>query len=224
MKSAKIIPGYKYFESQEPDEEVVFVVRRHWTVLVVPFLIGLIVIALTFAVIFLIGNFDSIHLSETGETILSCILSLIILYTSLYVFISWLIRYLNVVILTGEHLVEVSQLAIFSRKVSELDLDCIEDASSSQKGIVETMFHFGEVLIQTAGELPNFDFNGLEDPNGIQQKIMETKENYMKNNVYNNGQRPAQAPVNPQVAAAGGEANKGETPSETTKPGVPPAV
>jgi uncharacterized membrane protein YdbT with pleckstrin-like domain len=185
MRSIKIIPNHKYFDSQEADEKIVFIVRHHWTILVVPFIVGAVILGLTGLITLIIGSFENISLSATGETIFICVISLIFLFTILYIFISWLIRYLNIIILTGEHLVEIHQLAIFSRKVSELDLDCIEDASSSQKGLIQTLFHFGNVLVQTAGELPSFNLCGIEDPNGIQQKIMETKETYMKDNVYN---------------------------------------
>lgn len=203
MKSMKIVENYKYFESQEPDEKVVFVIRHHWTILVVPFIVGAVILGLTGIIILIFGSFANITLSAIGETIFTCVISLIFLFTILYVFLSWLIRYLNVIILTGEHLVEIQQLAVFSRKVSELDLDCIEDASSSQRGFIQTMFHFGDVLIQTAGELPNFNLSGIENPNGIQQKIMETKEAYMKDNLYNhsNSNVPVsnQTPKTPEI-------------------------
>jgi uncharacterized membrane protein YdbT with pleckstrin-like domain len=191
MKPIKIIEDYKYFESQETDEKVVFVIRHHWTILIVPFIVGSVVLGLTGIIVLILSSFGNITLSESGETIATCVVSLIFLFTILYVFLSWLIRYLNVIILTGEHLVEIQQLGVFSRKISELDLDCIEDASSAQKGFIQTMFQFGDVLIQTAGELPNFNLVGIENPNGIQQKIMETKEQYMKCNLYNHGDNSA---------------------------------
>lgn len=197
MKESKIIPNYKYFESQEADEKIIFVLRKHWTVLVTPILIGVGILILTAAVYLLIGTFDNIAITEVGETILSFVVSLIILFTTLYVFMSWLIRYLDVVILTDEHLVEIQQLSLFSRKTSELDLDCIEDASASQKGVVQTLFHYGKVLVQTAGELPNFDLNNFQDPDGIQQKIMEAKEHYMKCNVYNTNGKEQVTPETP---------------------------
>lgn len=180
MKVGRIIPNFKYFESQEDDEQVVFVIRRHPLFLGVPFLFG----GLLLLVELIIAVFGGPYVAEMfvgmGEAIFISIMCLAVLFTGLYMFISWLIRYLNIIILTTEHLVEIEQPAIFSRKVSELDLDCVEDATASQGGFLATMFHFGDVLIQTAGELPNFHFTGIENPNGVQQKIMETKENYMK--------------------------------------------
>jgi type III secretory pathway component EscS len=187
MKSGEIIPNYKYFESQEGDEKVIFVLRKHWTVLVAPLFAGAGILILSTVIGLLVKSFDNIVITEVGETIMACVFSLIILFTTLYVFMSWLIHYLDVVILTDEHLVEIQQLSLFSRKTSELDLDCIEDASSSQKGIVQTLLKYGNVLIQTAGELPNFNLNNFEDPDGIQQRIMEAKEHYMKSNLYNKG-------------------------------------
>jgi uncharacterized membrane protein YdbT with pleckstrin-like domain len=218
MKSSQIIPNYKYFESQEADEKVIFVLRKHWTVLITPLLTGLGILILATIIGVLVKSFDNIVITETGETILACVFSLIILFTTLYVFMSWLIHYLDVVILTDEHLVEIQQLSLFSRKTSELDLDCIEDASSSQKGIVQTLLKYGNVLIQTAGELPNFNLNNFEDPDGIQQKIMEAKEHYMKSNLYNKGntnaipQTPTQTvkettPVSPEVPITKKEAD-----------------
>lgn len=180
MKSGKIIPNFKYFESQENDEEVIFVIRRHALFLSVPFFFGGLLLLIELLIAVFAGPYVRDMFSGLGEAIFISIMSLFLLFTVLYMFLSWLIRYLNIIILTSEHLVEIEQPAIFSRKVSELDLDCVEDATAAQKGFVATMFHFGDVLIQTAGELPNFNFTGIEDPNGVQQKIMEAKENYMK--------------------------------------------
>lgn len=197
MKSGKIIPNYKYFESQEADESVIFVIRRHWIFLATPFFLGGLLLLLELGFALLGGSYVAENFPGITEAIFICVICLALLFTSLYVFMSWLIRYLSIIILTTEHLVEIEQTAVFSRKVSELDLDCVEDASSNQKGFMATMFHFGDVLIQTAGELPNFHFTGIEDPNGVQQKIMEAKESCMKQSrAQASASMPAQATTN----------------------------
>lgn len=180
MKTGRIIPNYKYFESQEADESVIFVIRRHWLFLVTPFLLGGLLLILEILGVVFGGPYVANNFPGITQAIFICIFSLAILFTTLFVFMNWLIRYLSIIILTTEHLVEIEQSAVFSRKVSELDLDCVEDATSDQKGFWATMFHFGDVLIQTAGELPNFHFLNVEDPSGVQQKIMEAKEVFMK--------------------------------------------
>jgi hypothetical protein len=185
MKTQKIDSNYKYFQSQENDESVVFVIRKHWTALIFPVFFGLIFVLVTILMQFLVGSVISDRMSEAANTIATCIFSLVYLFALLYVFISWLVRYLSVVILTNEHLVEVLQLSLFSRKVSELDLDSIEDATCIQSGFFPTIFRFGDVLIQTAGELPNFNLKNIGDPEEVQQKIMEVKESFMKTNHFN---------------------------------------
>jgi hypothetical protein len=201
MKTGKIIPNFKYFESQEDDENVIFVIRRHPLFLSVPFFFGGLLLLVELLISVFAGPYVRDMFSGLGEAIFISIMCLFLLFTVLYIFLSWLTRYLNIIILTSEHLVEIEQPVIFSRKVSELDLDCVEDATASQKGFFATMFHYGDVLIQTASELPNFNFNGVEDPNGVQQKIMETKENYMKQT------RASAAPAAPVQASPTNESN-----------------
>lgn len=180
MKIGKIIEGFKYFESQESDENVVLLLRRHWLVLAEPLMLGgmiiIVIIAMGIGV-----NLSSVPLlGNSVKPFVQVMLSFLVLLTISGAYLGWLVRYLNLVILTDEHLVEIKQLGIFHRKVSQLDLDTIEDATASVKGALATIMHIGTVFVQTAGELPNFEFRGLEDPYAIQQKIMETKEIYMK--------------------------------------------
>jgi len=185
VKTQSVDPSYKYFRSQEDDETIIFVIRKHWTHLIFPIMFGGLIMAIMIGLQFLISYFASDGLDSLAQVIITCIFSLIYLYILLYIFISWLLRYLNVVILTNEHLVEIQQLGLFSRKVSELDLDSIEDATSSQHGFFATMLQFGDVLIQTAGELPNFNIQRIGDPEEVQQKVMEVKEIFMKTNHFN---------------------------------------
>jgi uncharacterized membrane protein YdbT with pleckstrin-like domain len=107
-----------------------------------------------------------------------CALSLIFLFNTGYLYSAWLIHHLNVGLITTEHIVEICQTSLFSRKISELGLDRIQDVSASQKGMSETMFNYGDIDVQTAGELPNFLFTKVPSPNETAQKVMELEEEY----------------------------------------------
>lgn len=212
MNTEKVVEGHKYFESQEADEKVILIVRKHWTILLIPFFIGFVILAVALTLSALIRNAIPEVFDGNGDTILACVLSIIILYDLLYMFLSWLIRYLNVAILTGEHLVDIEQPSLFSRKVSELDLDCIEDASAAQRGIFQTTLKYGEVIVQTAGELPNFVFKGICDPYEISQKIMEVKEAYMKESriVINGGANNVSSEITADNISGTDQLNKNE--------------
>lgn len=165
----------KYFESQEDDEEVIFSLRKHPFILSTPLVVALFVTALCFVIYLLMKNSAAELFSINLEALFAVFLSLAILYVVLISFISWLIRYLNVIILTNKHLVEIEQGSIFDRKISILALDHIEDVTSETKGVIRTLFDFGDIHIQTAGEVKNFVLSNYKDPEGIEKKIMEAK-------------------------------------------------
>ncbi len=164
---------FKYFESQEDDENVLIITRKHWFYLLTPFIIGgffSIISTILFILLKKTGSDSFIYLLP------EIILSISILFFITYPYTSWVLRYYNVVILTDEHIVEVEQIGLFSRKVSVLDLDQVEDVTFGQHGIIQTTLDYGNLEIQTAGELRNFIFNNINDPDGLQRKIMELKE------------------------------------------------
>lgn len=171
----KIIGNFKYFESQEENEKVLILLRKHNIYLLTPFFIGFVLLAITIIMYWLLTSVDQIgNISQKGLPQL--LLTLIILFIITYIYTSWFVRYCNIVILTDEHLVEIEQLALFSRRVSVLDLDQIEDVTFSQHGFIQTFFDFGDLEIQTAGATKNFTFKNMSDPDHLQRKIMELKE------------------------------------------------
>lgn len=167
------VKKYKYFESQEDNEKVLIVTRKHWFYLMTPFLIGggfSIIAIILFILLKKTGPNSFIYLLP------EIILSISILFFITYSYTSWLLRYFNVVILTDENIVEIEQIGLFSRKISVLDLDQVEDVTFGQHGIIQSTLDYGNLEIQTAGELRNFIFNNISDPDGFQRKIMELKE------------------------------------------------
>lgn len=175
MKKFPIIQGHRYFESQEQAEEVILLTRKHWLALITPFIYGL------FVSVILVVFFDLAL--KTGEEIfgdfsdggVEAFKVLLVMFIVLVSFSSWLIRYLNVIIVTNKHLVDVSQRAFFVRSVSTLALQDIEDVSIAKKGLLSTVFDYGNLKIQTAGELPNFELKTVADPETVQRQIMECK-------------------------------------------------
>lgn len=168
----------KYFESQEEDEVVIFTLRKHPLILSVPLIFTFCLFLLSAVLYFLMKNSALELFNINLEAFFAVALSIAMLYLILIGFISWLIRYLNIIILTNKHLVEIEQSSIFNRKISILALDHIEDVTSETKGFIRTIFDFGNIHIQTAGEVKNFELRNYKDPEGIEKKIMEAKEEH----------------------------------------------
>jgi len=175
----------KYFASQQEDEEVIMVIRRHWIVLMAPLVTGGFIYLIIFLSLILLPLYLPQIVSGFAFNVYIPVMSLALLFNTLYIFIEWLMYYLHVGIVTTEHLVDIGQKNLFSRQISTMDLENIQDVTASQKGILQTFYNYGDVLIQTAGETPNFVLEKAPNPYDLGQKIMELKESYLKKNFGN---------------------------------------
>ena len=83
-------------------------------------------------------------------------------------------------IVTDVSLVQVIQNALFNRKVSRLSMSNVEDVTVEQRGILPSMFGYGTITIQTAGQEDNFIFPFCPDPNKIAHSILEVRQLYVE--------------------------------------------
>ena len=168
----------KYFDAQNDDEAIRLVIRRHWFTL---FYASLITFLMYFfglvSVVILPLMFPNIN-QGFSDNIYMLINSLLFLFGTANFFSSLAFYYLNVGIITNENIVQINQARFFSRQISELELDKIQDVSSSQKGFMQNMLNFGNIEVQTAGKAPNFSFTNVGRASEISRKIMEFAEDY----------------------------------------------
>ena len=93
-----------------------------------------------------------------------------------FFFTNFVDYYLDIWIITNDRLVDIRQDALFSRTVAELDLYKIQDITSEVKGIIPTIFSYGNVHIQTAGQEGKFNLLNIPDPHNLRRKIMDLAE------------------------------------------------
>ena len=60
---------------------------------------------------------------------------------------------------------------MFNRIVAEHELEKIQDVTGEQKGIFPTFLSYGNVLVQTAGEVPMFIFRQVDNPFEVAKTI-----------------------------------------------------
>lgn len=105
---------------------------------------------------------------------------IIILGTSIYLLSIWLFLfsafldyYLDLWIVTNDRIMNIEQHGLFGRTVSELDLTKIQDVTSEIKGIIPTLFNYGDVHIQTAAEEKRFVFEEVPNPHEVRKGILD---------------------------------------------------
>ncbi|MFA6963912.1 MAG: PH domain-containing protein [Patescibacteria group bacterium] len=170
----------KLFPSQEKEEKVFLLIRKHWFNYV-PFAgIGLfMIVPAIFAIYYFIAYGQS--LDGLLRLSLMLLLSIYLLFTiglQLYGFISY---YLDVYIVTDRRIVDIDQAGFFHRQISELHLHQVQDVNARINGIFPTLLHFGDVMIQTAGERENFQFLSIPNPYLVAKRIINLHEHHIEN-------------------------------------------
>lgn len=170
--------GYSHieFKGKKPEEEVILLLRRHWLVFVFRFapffLMGVVLLAINQIGP---GVFKFLGL-ETSVNFFYFIISMFGIFLWLAIFITWINFYLDFWIVTNSRIIDIEQKALFSRHVSELKHNKIQDVTSEVKGVVSTVFNYGDVHIQTAGNKARFAFKQIPKPNQTRNIVMQLQK------------------------------------------------
>lgn len=160
-----------------PDEKLIYFLRRHPITLFNLVISYFVVMAAPVIAYWYLVNFQSGWLERPDiVTLLVLFGSLIFLYAWLILYQQFLDYYLDLWIVTTKRILSIEQTGLFSRKVSELRLYRIQDVTATVSGVIRTLFDFGDVEIQTAGEKVHFVFEEVPHPNQIAKTILELSE------------------------------------------------
>ncbi len=172
-----------YYDEQQSDEKIIHFIRRHplsmgsWIVSIISLVVALIIPFVIFQEDIIKGIFISKNIHYIIVTI-ACYL-LLIFAVSLT---SWINYYLDVIVITSNHLVNIKNIGLFRREVSEQNLARVQDVSSKMNGFWQTLFRYGTVYVETAGEAPNFIMENVPRPYKIANTIMKLHESIINNN------------------------------------------
>lgn len=161
-----------------PGEYIIAYIHRHWIILFASVLKSIALIWAPFVVYYVLvyqGNFNWQGLSGLLFILGS---NLFYLYLWLFLFNSLLDHYLDVWIVTNERIINVEQVNLFSRLISEKQLDKMQDITVISKGFWATIFNYGDVHIQTAGSVERFIFRQVTNPRRIVHTITDAAERY----------------------------------------------
>jgi hypothetical protein len=161
-------PGVS-FMGQDEGEHVVLLVRQHLAVLIPKFI--LIFLTLLSPLLF----FKTVvEMSSVLVALGMALLILLIAFTmAADTFFKW---FYGVNIVTDQRIVDVDFNNVLYHKVSEAQLERIEDVSHAPAGLFSAIFDYGDVYIQTASSKPEFDFNKVPKPREIQDTLLDLLE------------------------------------------------
>ena len=108
--------------------------------------------------------------------------SVAIVFAVIIILLSTMVYRRNRLIVTDRNITQILQYGLFNRKVSQLNMVNVEDVTSKQKGLFASMFGFGELIIETAGEQSNFHFTFCPNPGYYAKIILNAREELLGQN------------------------------------------
>ncbi|MBM4402151.1 MAG: PH domain-containing protein [Candidatus Cloacimonetes bacterium] len=168
-----------YFETQNPGEKIVLLLRRHfitnfgWIVIT----IILVILPLFWQQIreFLRLSTFNFQLADYGFSLhlLITIYYLLIFGLALINFLKW---YFAIFLVTNKRVMDVDLVGFLYRNVSETQLEEIQDVSHTQGGLWQILFDYGGVYVQTAGIKQNIEILKVPHPGKVHDIITDLQE------------------------------------------------
>ncbi len=161
-------PDRVSFEIQDEEEKVILLLRRHiitnvpWTIGAVLMIIAPIVILPFIPILsFLPSNYQVV-----------AVLGWYLVTTAFILenFLSW---FFNVNLITDERIVDIDFHNLIYKEVSDAKIDKIQDITYNMGGVVRTMFNYGDIFIQTAAEVPTFEYLAVPQPDKVVKILKE---------------------------------------------------
>ncbi|TAN33792.1 PH domain-containing protein [Patescibacteria group bacterium] len=158
---------------QKPYEQVKATVRRH-PITFVPYVFWFIVLlAVPAGIYWLMGAlFPNLLASPTATTVAILAASVYLLSVCLFFYSHFVAFYLDMWIITNDRLVDIRQISLFARTISEVDLYQIQDITSEVHGMLASIFNYGNVILQTAGPVPKFIIYNAPRPHKLREQLI----------------------------------------------------
>jgi membrane protein YdbS with pleckstrin-like domain len=152
-------------------EELLTLARRHWLFVYPKLVAGAIVALLPVGVLWwVMSRFD--WTDEPPARLVALVITFVWLVywaVRLY-FLKY--RYDNDIwVVTNQRIIDSVKNHWFHLQMSTADLVDIEDMSVIRSGLLNTLFDFGDINCQTAGEVPKFSLRGIPRPREVQALV-----------------------------------------------------
>ena len=161
------------FDGEDPDEKVLYVLRRS-------FITNLGWLLLTAALVAIPWTFwnDILKILFNGTAAISPQFSTVLflfwyLFTFGFFFQNFLNWFFNVYIISNKRIVDMDFYGLIYKRISESPLRNIEDVTSKINGTAGVIFNFGDVFIQTAAEKTEFEFSDVDNPSKIRDILSD---------------------------------------------------
>lgn len=162
------------FKGRRENEEIVLFLRRHWLILIFKLIPAVFFLGALLAIFFLKDNL--LLYFDWEKSFFNLAYASLFMFFWILLFIIWVDYYLDVWIVTDQRIVNIEQKSLFRRSISELEMGKIQDVTAEVTGVIPTLFNYGYVYVQTAGEKERFVFQQVSGPTRVKNIIMQIQK------------------------------------------------
>ena len=169
------LAAYNYFPSRvdfinkDPQEKIVLFLRKH-PITNLKWIITAFLMFVSPAFMSVFPFFETLPENFTILLFLSWYM-----FTMAYILENFLNWFFSVNIVTDERIFDVDFYNLIYRKITDANIDQIQDVSVQIGGGLRTMFNYGDVLIQTAAEVPEVEFEAVPMPDRVAKVLRELR-------------------------------------------------
>lgn len=179
----------RHFKGQQKNEVVLAFTRKHWLV-IIPYMIWLLMLMFFPLIIFWSrANYNFAEfLSPVAYRVISGLAITAITYFLHMCFLRFFNYYLQTFIITNFRVVQMDQTLYFVRNRDSIDLREIQDIEIHQKGIMHTIFNYGELIITLSSAHATKHIAFMPNPEYFFRKINKTKREYIMTRTLEKGE------------------------------------
>ena len=176
-------------------------IKKHPIGIIMVYIQGAIGVIIAFGLLFFLIPQVLPDFSRSQHSLLVVAAVIVTALISLFLTIATKLYYASKLNVTDQKLTQTYQQGLFKRQVSRLAMANVEDVSAEKNGILATIFNFGTLKIETAGEEENFHFSYCPRPDYYAKLVLDAREKFERelHNVY---VQPTQTPASPIPPAA----------------------
>ena len=175
--------GQEYYfpvPGKESDEPIVIYLHRHFASFFRQMLVGFFFTILPWVFWYIYNQYYDITTTNLQQFMVIILFAIYYLILACYIFIEWMVYYYGILIVTTKTLIDIDQKTIFSRNISHVHLMQIEDIQSEIKGLLPTIFAYGNVLIQTAGSEEHTIIKDIPNPQQVSALILKLHQEVLE--------------------------------------------
>lgn len=169
--SRALLPAYAanpvgvHFSTQDPDEQVLLMLRQH-PVSQIGWVLTALVLILLPLLFNAIGFFNFLPINFFFAGLIGWYL-----LTTGYLLESFLKWFYNVYIITDERFIDIDFDSLLYKNISAAKIDNVEDVTAEVKGFLSAIFDYGHIYLQTAAEKREFEFLNVPHPQQVKKVI-----------------------------------------------------